>query len=663
MRSLFVALVVATALTACVEPAPASSTGANLPTDTTTVFDSGGLSPVDTTAAALDTTTAADSPVDAVADSQPADTAGADSTLPATCPGAPGCSCSDAAGCSHGLCIDTADGKRCATPCGDGCPKDLVCVPLTAAGATKLSVCVPQWGKLCYPCSASADCQAAGVTGALCVDQGALGRFCGAPCTAKEQCPNGYDCLVGQSPEGPKALQCVRVDAAGKPYGTCSCTQAAKAGALKTACYGEQKDLAGKVIGQCPGTRTCAPTGLGACLLTAPKGEVCDGVDNDCNGQIDELAGGCDASETCINGKCTSACKPVDGGWSEWTAGACSAPCGGGTQTETRTCTNPAPSCGGKACSGDASQSKACNTLACAGDTLPGGLTIYSQPGQIVKGAVPAGKTSLTVQLWGGGGGGGFPGNGAGGAYVQLALPVQAGDQIELRVAAGGGIQGGGGASYVFKNGQVVAVAAGGGGAGIDGCSGCQGTSTTGAGGGGGKIGGSGDPGGNNDSYATNSGGGQGGTQTAGGVGGKQSNTSAYTGCEVDGQPGAIHQGGAGTGGYGCKPATETCQAAYEKSGSQCPSNGGSGGGGSGYFGGGSGAAKYTYTGGGGGGGSSWLAAPAQMLASEAGSGINAGGATAANYGTEAGQGGAGKNKAFIGDPALGRTGRVVLSL
>ena len=49
----------------------------------------------------------------------------------------------------------------------------------------------------------------------------------------------------------------------------------------------------------------------------------------------------------------------VDGGWSSWSS--CSTSCGGGTQT--RTCTNPSPSCGGSSCSGSSSQS--CNTQAC----------------------------------------------------------------------------------------------------------------------------------------------------------------------------------------------------------------------------------------------------------------------------------------------------------
>jgi len=83
----------------------------------------------------------------------------------------------------------------------------------------------------------------------------------------------------------------------------------------------------------------------------------------------------------------TEAC-PVDGGWSgfgEWSE--CTAECGGGTQTRSKTCTNPVPANGGKACEGEAQESKACNTEACAVQTgikaaweqIPGGLTRISK--------------------------------------------------------------------------------------------------------------------------------------------------------------------------------------------------------------------------------------------------------------------------------------------
>ena len=54
--------------------------------------------------------------------------------------------------------------------------------------------------------------------------------------------------------------------------------------------------------------------------------------------------------------------QPRDGGWTEfgdWSD--CSAECGGGTQTRTRTCTNPAPARGGADCVGEGEETRECN--------------------------------------------------------------------------------------------------------------------------------------------------------------------------------------------------------------------------------------------------------------------------------------------------------------
>ena len=58
----------------------------------------------------------------------------------------------------------------------------------------------------------------------------------------------------------------------------------------------------------------------------------------------------------------------VDGGYSDfgdWSE--CSTECGGGTQTRTRTCTNPAPANGGADCVGDSTETRKCNTQGCPG--------------------------------------------------------------------------------------------------------------------------------------------------------------------------------------------------------------------------------------------------------------------------------------------------------
>ncbi|KAL5268608.1 hypothetical protein ACHWQZ_G002453 [Mnemiopsis leidyi] len=66
---------------------------------------------------------------------------------------------------------------------------------------------------------------------------------------------------------------------------------------------------------------------------------------------------------------------PVDGGYSDfgdWSE--CSAECGGGTQTGSRTCTNPAPANGGADCEGDSTETRECNTQGCPVD---GGYSDY----------------------------------------------------------------------------------------------------------------------------------------------------------------------------------------------------------------------------------------------------------------------------------------------
>ena len=57
---------------------------------------------------------------------------------------------------------------------------------------------------------------------------------------------------------------------------------------------------------------------------------------------------------------------PVNGAWADWGSwGSCSQTCGGGTQSRTRTCTNPAPVGSGSSCSGDSTSSQSCNTQNC----------------------------------------------------------------------------------------------------------------------------------------------------------------------------------------------------------------------------------------------------------------------------------------------------------
>ena len=54
--------------------------------------------------------------------------------------------------------------------------------------------------------------------------------------------------------------------------------------------------------------------------------------------------------------------------WTDWTV--CSAECDKGTQTRTRTCTNPAPAYGGADCQGEAEETQECNSEPCPDYTM-----------------------------------------------------------------------------------------------------------------------------------------------------------------------------------------------------------------------------------------------------------------------------------------------------
>ena len=56
----------------------------------------------------------------------------------------------------------------------------------------------------------------------------------------------------------------------------------------------------------------------------------------------------------------------MNGGWGPWSVfDSCTKTCGGGTKSRRRSCDNPAPQNGGRACVGAAIETVPCNTLQC----------------------------------------------------------------------------------------------------------------------------------------------------------------------------------------------------------------------------------------------------------------------------------------------------------
>ncbi|XP_019631203.1 PREDICTED: coadhesin-like, partial [Branchiostoma belcheri] len=64
--------------------------------------------------------------------------------------------------------------------------------------------------------------------------------------------------------------------------------------------------------------------------------------------------------------QCNAGSCPVNGGWSSWGGwSSCSVTCGSGSQSRSRTCTNPAPAFGGANCAGQSRETRQCNAGSC----------------------------------------------------------------------------------------------------------------------------------------------------------------------------------------------------------------------------------------------------------------------------------------------------------
>ena len=197
-------------------------------------------------------------------------------------PGQTGWPCTSSADCSSGYCIETGSGGQCTTSCVEECPYDWECRQL-AGGSDVNFICVPSHLDLCRPCLTNDDCASNDVlSGATCVAYGPAGFFCGRDCATQEDCPEGYQCTEATDVTGGQTLQCSRIAEA------CECMPRFVSAGASTTCY--QENLAGL----CLGTRTCRSDGLSPCSAQLPAAEICNGLDDDCDGETDEETGGAD---------------------------------------------------------------------------------------------------------------------------------------------------------------------------------------------------------------------------------------------------------------------------------------------------------------------------------------------------------------------------------
>ncbi|MDP6943025.1 MAG: thrombospondin type 3 repeat-containing protein, partial [Myxococcota bacterium] len=200
--------------------------------------------------------------------------------------------CIDNSDCTSGWCVDGYDGMVCSEFCTEECPSGWSCQGVQSPGRDIAWICMPKWLGICRPCDQSAECP---TKNSVCASYGPSGSFCATACLDDEDCPQGYGC---------GGNLCLLDE------GECTCDAAGAKAAASTECWSENE------LGTCTGDRMCTDDGLTPCSALEPAEESCDGLDNNCDGIVDEDTVGNPCEITNEHGTCpgTSTCEAATAG-------------------------------------------------------------------------------------------------------------------------------------------------------------------------------------------------------------------------------------------------------------------------------------------------------------------------------------------------------------